>query len=138
MIQRIQTVYLFVGAILVVAAAILGDLFEYSTTDLPWFVPVVTVALALALLASLGAVFMYRRRERQRTVVVLAQILVLGALVALFIGRRGTGSMPGVETATTADWLLFALPVVAYLLFLLARRAIDRDIRLLKSVDRLR
>jgi len=138
MIQRIQTVYLIVGAALVVAAAVFGGLLEHTASDLPWYVPVVTVALALALVASLAAVFMYRKRDRQRTVVVLAQVLLLGALVALFIGRRGTGALPGVETATTADWMLFVLPVLAYLLFLLARRAIDRDIRLLKSVDRLR
>lgn len=138
MIQRIQTVFLAVGAVLVAVAPFAGELWRVPATEVPWFVPAVGVALAAAFAASAIAIFLFRMRERQRTFVVVAQLLTLAALVALFFGRRATATLPGAEGATTEDWLLFVMPAVAYVLFLLARRAIDRDIRLLKSVDRLR
>lgn len=138
MIQRIQTVYLAVGAALVATAPFVGTMWTDPMSDLAWAVPVVTVAFALAFLGAVAAILMYRKRKLQRNVVVLAQLMTLASLVALFLGRRTTESLPGTEGATQADWLLFILPAVAYVLFLLARRAIDKDIRLLKSVDRLR
>ena len=138
MIQRIQTVYLAIGVACIGAAPFAGSLWSGVASDQPWHVPVVTFALGLSFIAAFAAILLYRKRDLQRTVVVVAQLMTLAALVALFVGRRTTEALPGAQGATTADWLLFVLPVSAYVLFLLARRAIDKDIRLLKSVDRLR
>ena len=92
----------------------------------------------MAFLVSVAAIFLYANRRRQRMIVVVAQFVTLIALVALFIGRRSTESLPGAAATTASDWMLLLFPVVSYVLFLLARRAIDRDIKLVESVDRLR
>src|SRR6056297_3232490 len=84
MIQRIQTVYLFLGALALMA---------FGVFDLPWnsaaasthvwFVPSLIGLLVLTSGTALWSIFLYEDRERQRTVVVgvqLGTVLVAGVL----------------------------------------------------------
>ncbi len=141
MIQRIQTVYLVLGA------AALAALFFFesagrgaATAAHAWFTPTVLALGGLAAAAALVAVFLYTNRKKQRRVIVLAQVLTVLHMLALYGGLYLADTLT-VRTAQGLDLGALAtllLPLLAYLLFLLARRGVDRDIALVKSMDRLR
>lgn len=141
MIQRIQTVYLFLGGI---ALALLGvfDVPWSSTaaSTYTWFVPSLIGLLVLSAGGAFWAIFLYEKRKRQRSVVVGVQVgtlLVAGLLYgALYLTSELTFRGPdGILWSRSA---VLMLPIVAYVLFFLARRGIDHDIELVKSMDRLR
>lgn len=142
MIQRIQTVYLLVGA-----AALVGLLFfdsfwqSTAAATYDWFVPAVVGLSILTAGVGLVAIFMYNSLERQRRVVVGVQFGTVLTVAALYGGlflTQGLNVRTAVGALDTDKIIMLALPVVAYVFFYLARRGIQSDIKLLKSVDRLR
>ena len=74
MIQRIQTVYLFVGALVLAAFGFfeMPWVSEAAATYV-WFVPSLVGLLILTAAGALGAIFLYENRETQRSVVVAVQ-----------------------------------------------------------------
>lgn len=146
MIQRPQTVFLLLGAALLVAfAALTFTWLPGVARGLGLYAPLSMGAAALAAAVALVAVFLYKDRARQRTVIGAAQALALVALVpflaGLFIGSA--------EPATAADgmlvmgppvgaYLVAVMPLVAFVLLRMARRGVDRDIATIRSMDRLR
>ena len=141
MIQRIQTVYLILGAL---ALAALGAFDvpwnSQAATTYAWFVPALIGLLVATTGGALWAIFLYESRKTQRTVVVMVQvgtILLAGVLYGgLFMtGELAFGTGQGLEWGRTA---VLTLPIAAYALFFLARRGIDHDIELVESMDRLR
>lgn len=141
MIQRIQTVYLLLGAL---ALGALG-FFETpwsgaAASQFSWFVPSLVVLLIGTAGTALGAIFLYDQRKTQRTVVVGVQILTL-LLAGVFYGglySAGTLTVAGPSGLLWSRLLPLLLPIVAYGLFLLARRGIESDIELVESMDRIR
>lgn len=141
MIQRIQTVYLILSALA------LGGLFLVSTPwvstaadRLAWFEPVLVGLTVLAMIVEVGAIFLYRTRQRQRSVVLGAQILVLFILLVLIVGPYVAGD-PLIQSDgpwTVDKVITVVIPIAAYALLVLARRAIQKDIELVRSMDRLR
>jgi hypothetical protein len=141
MIQRIQTVYLALGAL---ALAALG-LFEMpwssaAAATYAWYVPSLIGLMVLTGGAAIWAIFLYEDRDTQRSVVVgvqVATVLLAGVLYGgLYLTSELTfGGPQGIDWGRTVALLL---PVLAYLLFFLARRGIDHDIELVKSMDRIR
>jgi len=141
MIQRIQTVYLFLGALALVA---LG-LFEVpwasaAASTYAWFVPSLIGLIGLTAGSALWAIFLYETRKTQRSVVVGVQIGTVVLASVLYGGLYLTselafGGTQGVDWGRTTA---LAIPILAYLFFYLARRGIDHDIELVKSMDRLR
>jgi hypothetical protein len=138
MIQRIQTVYLVLGAVVLAAGWFVGNVVGAPAASLPWFVPAAATLTGLAAACGLVAVFLYGDRKRQRSVVLLAQLLAVAAAGAVFLGQYLTGSLPRAEGAGLASTLLVAPPLLAYLMYRLARRGIEKDIKLVRSMDRLR
>lgn len=141
MIQRIQTVYLVLGALALLALA-LFDLFwnSHAAETLPWFLPLLLIFWAVAIALGLVAVFLYKNRKRQERIVFAGQLATLGLMVVLY-GGLYLGDELLVATAEGTDasrLLLLLLPVIAYILFYLSRRAIRSDIELVRSMDRLR
>jgi hypothetical protein len=141
MIQRIQTVYLVLGAL---ALAALGA-FEmpWSSTAAAthaWFVPALAALIVLTASTAIGAVFLYERRETQRSVVVGVQVGTALLAAVLYGGLYLTAELrfTGPEGVAWGRSAVIGLPIVAYVLFLLARRGIAHDIELVRSVDRLR
>jgi hypothetical protein len=141
MIQRIQTVYLILGA-----AALIGLLFfdslwsAQAASSYGWYLPAVAGVAGVTVLTSVTAVFLYTQRKTQRKVVVGAQLLTVVLAAALYGGLYLTDEL-AVRTAGAFNWskgAMLGLPIVAYLFFLLARRGIDHDIELVESMDRLR
>ena len=134
MIQRIQSLYLLLGAaFLVVFAALAGAWAEAVGAIYAWYPPVVLAAAGLAAAVGFAAMIFYKDRKRQRTVILVAQVLSL-VVVAL----AATGLFLVRAEAAPSRYLIALLPVVGYVLFRLAQRGVDKDIALLKSVDRLR
>jgi peptidoglycan/LPS O-acetylase OafA/YrhL len=141
MIQRIQSIYLLL------AVAMLGLEYTFdsvwkgpSAEAYSWFVPVTTGVFTLAAIGALGAIFLYSQRKRQRSLVVVSQVIALLGLLILFGTQFMTNSLPAVAASAVAfeAWAALACPVLAYLMLMMARRAIDKDIALVRSMDRLR
>lgn len=140
MIQRIQTLYLLAGAALL--AALLAVRWTWAVepfTAMGWFTPAVWALTILAAGLGFAAVFFYKNRSLQRTVIGLAQWAVLAlllavavAIVLIMVGDTGLGTLP----ASTPGALL--LPVGAYLFYRLARRGVEKDIAKVRSMDRIR
>lgn len=140
MIQRIQSLYLLFGAALVVLFLLFGAAWQDTLGAVyAWLTPAALVLGGLAALAALVAVFFYKDRALQRKITLAAQWLVL-ALVLALVGALAAVSLND-EAALVADaslYLSLLAPLVAYVMLRLARRGIEKDIALVRSMDRLR
>jgi len=140
MIQRLQTVYLLL-AVTFLAILFLADgaWTGAATANYDWYVPVSMGLFGLAAAGAVTAIFLYKDRKRQRSLVVAMQIVVLVALLLKVVLNSLAGGFASVSTDASFEyWVGFGAPVMAYLMFLMARRGIDKDIALIKSMDRLR
>lgn len=141
MIQRIQTLYLFLGAFALGGLGFFDPPWNSTAAATHvWFVPALIALIVLAGGVAIWAIFLYENRKTQRSVVVGVQIctvLLAGVLYGgLYLTSELTfGGAGGMNWGKTA---MLAMPILAYLFFYLARRGIDHDIELVKSMDRLR
>lgn len=137
MIQRIQTVYLLLGAIALGATLFFDSIWDSAATDaFAWFGPGLVILGGLAAAVALGAIFLYNKREVQLKVVVAAQVLTVLFMLVLYAGLYLVGAL---SEQIPADLLVgLILPVLTYVVLYLARRAIASDIELVRSMDRLR
>jgi hypothetical protein len=143
MIQRIQTLYLIVAALVsggLINAVYLWeenktlvyilDLFESTSLllkSIPAFFLVSTVL-------SLIAIFLFKNRKLQFVINrlnILTNLFLLGVLLYYLL------SLPG-ETVVSEKGIGVFIPIVVVLLLVLANKAIHKDENLVKSVDRLR
>ncbi|QXD15301.1 DUF4293 family protein [Rhodocaloribacter litoris] len=148
MIQRIQSLYLLLGAA-ALAVLVFG---LRATWQVPaaaaqsWYVPAVTGLGSLTALAALAAIFLNKDRRfpnrmlpglrLQRRVVVGVQVLAVVFLLVFFVGFYLAQALPRLTDA--GGILALGLPVLAYVGFYLARRGIDRDIRELEKAEQFR
>ncbi len=134
MIQRKQTVYLALAALALVSSFIVPAGVSAASSWLPAVAPGLSALIALG---GIYGIFQYADRARQRSIVLGLQYAALAVLlVALglrYLSRDMTVALD------TISWAMSAAPAaVAYVLFLLARKAIEKDIALVRSMDRLR
>ena len=141
MIQRIQTVYLFLGALALGALGVFELPWSSQAADVHvWFVPSLIGLILGTAGTALWSIFLYERRSTQRSVVVGVQIGTVLLAGVLYGGLYLTAEL-AFQSPGGVDWgkaAMLSMPVVAYLFFFLARRGIDHDIELVKSMDRLR
>lgn len=149
-IQRIQTLYFLLSAIVTAVALCLpvayfidgaGELFEMkplvlsSNEGLDYSVCALFVLLLVSAVAAVVSVFLFKKLARQiRTcafnIVVLGGYLVV-LVVFLFV-------IPGkLDASVEINWAA-CLPLVALILQVMALRAIFRDKRLLQEVNSMR
>ena len=137
MIQRIQTLYLFLAFVV--------------TGILPFFIPLWTmvdgkafffmqnqeyvIVLGLSTTLSLLSIISYKKRQNQFVMGRLNIILNL-ILLGLFVYR--SLNVSGETLAVSEKGIGMFLPIVAIVLLVLANKAIKKDEDLVKSVDRLR
>lgn len=137
MIQRIQSIYLLVAAI---------SLMFYALVAIPnasafgEFMGVRTLLIAIVLVVSagvLGSIFLFRNRKKQRMVVVALQ---WASLVCIILTGLVLYYIPAVLEATAGVYgVIVFLPLpLGYVFLRLGQRAIDKDIALVKSMDRIR
>lgn len=139
MIQRIQSVYLLLGSIAALAPIYFRN-WIVPAAGSPMVDSTVQIAAVLTALLALVVIFQYKNRDRQYQLTLGVQILTLILIVATISVLYLRGNLPGVEgTEASASLIaLLLLPFLAYVFFLLARRAIKKDIERVKSMDRLR
>lgn len=141
MIQRKQSVYLLLGALALSAIFLLDGVFDSQAAEtLVWYAPSLMVSCAVTLVLAVVAIFLYENRPLQQKMVIGVQVLDLVFMVILVGGMllTGTFELPSGGPNVVDRTLVLLLPVVAYVLFYLARRGIQSDMDLVRSMDRLR
>ncbi|MCH8557079.1 MAG: DUF4293 domain-containing protein [Balneolia bacterium] len=135
MIQRIQTVYLAV-AIFLNVVFFFSPLFTQARMDTSdWLLPMIAAASAFAIVLSLYGIFLYKNHARQIQIISYAclfQVIAIGSGAGIFMSM-GRYSHDSIWELTGLISLIFAL-----MFQLLAIRGIKSDVKLLKSMDRIR
>lgn len=146
MIQRVQTIYL------ILACVALAFLFKFpfatSTEPVPHLMadsiyniqdsPVLLGLVIGALLLGIAAIFLFKNRKLQ------SRLSILVIIASLFIPLVAVLLMVNEETSLTdasgiiEDQAGIYLPIVSLIFGFLAYRAISKDEKIVKSMDRLR
>jgi hypothetical protein len=152
MIQRKQTLYLMAAIILTVMClsmqigSFLVAGIEVARVYNLWYTalgqhyfdtwPLMAVLLPTAVIGTY-TIFMYRNRKTQALFCLLNVLLIIGWYVCYFV----VGQMTGNKSWGTVDfrpaWPA-VLPAIALILYMMARRAILADEKLVRSLDRIR
>ncbi|KAF5063220.1 hypothetical protein DSECCO2_296780 [anaerobic digester metagenome] len=155
MIQRIQSLYLLVVAILVAFVGVYpfaeilrtSDLSLYSlgikgllpvegSAQEPLFtVTPVVILVAVSFVLALVAIFLYKKRMLQIRLCVFSIVLLVGlqGLMYYYV-TAATSTIEG----ESSFGIVFIFPIVSAVLTFLALRAIAKDEALVRSLDRLR
>ena len=138
MIQRLQTLYLVLAALLLALFVGLADGWASTiAVDSSWLgglgygLAVVTAVVALV------AVGLYKNRALQRRVIYAAQWLDLALVVVVLVGLFVVTD-PEAPTAPVGLYLVALQPIVAYVFLRMARQRVTADIETVRSMDRLR
>lgn len=147
MIQRIQTVFIFVAALLV--GTLLGlkfadlsvgnELYTFSASgifngeNLIFDGLPIMIFIGLIVVLHFVAIFMYKKRIRQIRVMGFTVILLLGLFGMFFYFTYA-----GFESPKVAFKIPVAFPIVAIVLDWMAIRAIGKDEALIRSMNRIR
>ena len=136
MIQRIQSLYLFVCALLSALVPMFFPLWKdakqmpvYFTTDIIYI-----VGFGLTATMALISILLFKNRQNQFVLNRLTIILNF-ILIGLFVYR--TLNLSG-EASVSEKGIAMFVPLVSIVLLVLANKAIKKDEDLVKSVDRLR
>lgn len=141
MIQRKQSLYLLLGAVALSAIFFLdGTLSGRASELLAWYTPSLVVAASATSILAVVTIFLYENRPLQQRLVVVVQVLDLAVIMIMVVGMFLTGTLYlfGGGPDDLQRTIALFMPVVAYVFFYLARRGIQSDIELVRSMDRLR
>ena len=156
MIQRIQSLYLLIGIVLLALVFFLpvwswtaasGNLyynfspFGVSTNDTNfssplWFSLLMVVSVGGALALDTWALFAFKSQARQMTLIVFAQLLIVGFYGTL-LWQWFTLS-PDLPQGAFNPGLAILFPAIELVMSILAFRGVNRDRKLLRSADRIR
>ncbi len=136
MIQRIQSVFLFLQALIAGILPFFVNLWsdvkgvEFFAQNELW------ISIAFYASAALGliAIFLYKNRKNQfvlNRLNIILSLFLLGFFVYRSLNLSG-------ETLVSEKGIGMLIPIVSIVLLFLANRAIKKDEDLVKSVDRLR
>lgn len=139
-IQRWQTVFLFLGTVLMVLFCLLpfanvtvdAEIMKLHPSDFPVYL-ILNVLIAVLLFI---AIFLYRNLKRQKTVTLVSMVLIACSAVTGGITLYGPSAPEGAVDIIWGGGMV--LLIVALLLALAAYRGIKKDQRTLSSYDRLR
>lgn len=136
MLQRIQTIYLFIAALISGVLIFFVSLWSNETGE-PVYVEEVLIALGMFLgsaLISLITIFLFKNRKLQ---FVLGRLNILLNFFLLGVFVYWSLSLSGEMEISKKDIGMF-LPIISIVFLVLANKAIKKDEDLVKSVDRLR
>jgi hypothetical protein len=143
MIQRIQTIYLFLASI--VSGGLIFMFNLWSTLKEQIYVvdlfvkelisfKMIPIMFFVSAILSIVTIFLYKDRKLQFVVgriIILINLFLLALLIYLSLTLSG-------ETLVSEKGIGMFLPILAILLVVLANKAIKKDEDLVKSADRLR
>ena len=139
MIQRIQTIYLLLGALALGALGVFDAPWSgVAASRFSWFVPTLIALLIATAGAAIGAIFLHKdqeQRKAQRKIVIGVQILTLLLAGTLYGGSYWVGTLTFMSPDGTGRSVVLSLPIIAYGLFFLARRAIESDIERVERMN---
>ena len=139
MLQRIQTIYLILAAVVTGVLPFVFPLWKLqSGTELTefYFMMEMSYAALFGLSTTLSIVSILGFKKRQNQFVMGRLNIILNLfLLGLFVYRLLTLSG---ETTVSEKGIGMFLPIVAIVFLVLANKAIKKDEDLVKSVDRLR
>jgi hypothetical protein len=137
MIQRIQTIYLFLAFVITGLLPFVLPL--WRTTDGKEFLFIQTqvyvIIFGLSTTLTLFSIISFKKRQNQFVIGRLNIVLNL-ILLGLFVYR--SLNLSGETPAVSEKGIGMFLPILAIVLLALANKAIKKDEDLVKSVDRLR
>lgn len=136
MIQRIQSIYLFIAALISGVLIFFVSLWSNEAGE-PVYVEDVILALAMFLgsaVLSLVTIFLFKNRKLQ---FVLGRVNILLNFFLLGVFVYWTLTIPG-EMEISEKGIGMFIPVLSIVFLVLANKAIKKDEDLVKSVDRFR
>jgi hypothetical protein len=147
MIQRIQTVYLLISALLVASLiklkfadlAVNNELYTfvakgiYSGEELLFNGLAIFILIPIIALLQFIVIFLYKKRILQIRILVFCSVLLLGLFGLFFYFTYA-----GFTGAKVAFKIPVVFPIVAVILNYLAIRAIGKDEALIRSLNRIR
>ncbi|PWN07711.1 DUF4293 family protein [Rhodohalobacter mucosus] len=135
MIQRIQTVYLFLAAALNISV-FFTPIYRHAVNDPAGWIGIgFAIFLTLAFLIAAAAIFLYQNRSLQIRIVkagTYMQIVAIGFSAGILFSLGGFGTFLWQEVLSSG------LIVLALMFYWLAGRSIKKDEELVKSMDRIR
>ena len=143
MIQRIQSIWLFIAFLLVIVSTglFVNQVFlTAESTDVVYMAfrkynvilgVIFPLFLLIASLLSLIGLFMFKNRMKQVRLVVFSQLFIVLAYVVYLITFL-INSLP-LELG-----VILILPLLAFVFLIMARKAIIKDEKLVRSADRIR
>lgn len=129
MIQRIQSLYFTVAAVLLVLFAFMADfnLLHIAIKTINLFIP--AIASVVVSFLSLVVIFLFKNRNFQSKLSALLLLLV-AAVIAYFVYSFGIKLF-------YKEWTFYLLPAAMLFIFL-GKSNVEKDEKLVKSADRLR
>jgi len=134
MIQRKQSIFLFLAGLIGAVSAWFANLWKVATQ---WIQPddnaVTLILFLLSAFISIVVIFLFKNRKLQMKLNkanIVLNVLLIGYLV------YGLSKLPGEFGSEKGIGLL--IPFLSIVLLLLANRFINQDEKLVKSVDRFR
>lgn len=143
MIQRIQSVYLLLVAILSLGLTFFLSLWKEKSNEIFVFdlfsnnemlLKVIPICFFIAGVLALISLFMFKNRKLQfvlNRLSILVNLILLGILLYYLLNVSG-------EMKISEKGIGVYLPIVSIFLLVFANRRIQKDENLVKSVDRLR
>ncbi|MDR2224143.1 MAG: DUF4293 domain-containing protein [Flavobacteriaceae bacterium] len=138
MLQRIQTIYMIVAAVVMGVVPFVARLWTNALKQDVFFmqVPMFAILFGLSFTLSIVSIMSYKTRQKQfvyNRLNIISNFILLG----LFVYRSLNVSGEATELVSEKGIGMF-LPLVSIILLALANKAIKKDEDLVKSVDRLR
>jgi len=135
-LQRIQTVYLIISALIMGALYVWFPLIVSEANEVIIFKnePIVLGLLIGSVVLTMIAIFKFKKRQLQ-FVLNRLNIILNFVLLGVFVYRSLTLSG---ETLVSEKGIGVLLPIISIVFLVMANKAIKRDEDLVKSVDRLR
>ncbi|HHC78823.1 MAG TPA: DUF4293 family protein [Flavobacteriia bacterium] len=144
MIQRIQSLYLLIGAVISLGLTFVFSVWTTVANSVYYIMDLLTqdaitikmipILFIISGVMSLISIFLFKNRKNQFIVNrlnILINLILLGILIYHLLTLSG-------EMQVSEKGIGAVLPIVVIVLLVLANKAIKKDEDLVKSVDRLR
>lgn len=137
MIQRIQTIYLFIAFIMVGVLPFVFPLWTLSNGKDYFFIqnPFYVIVMGLSATLTIYSIISFKKRQTQFVTNRLNIVLNL-ILLGLFVYH--SLNLSGETPSVSEKGIGMFLPILTIILLVLANKGIKKDEDLVKSVDRLR
>jgi glucan phosphoethanolaminetransferase (alkaline phosphatase superfamily) len=96
------------------------------------------INVLVSIILSLLSILSFKNRKRQQLINKINFIVLLVLLIVMFIDFNNIASLLPIEKTEISYGIGMFLPIIALICILMANRAISKDEKLIKSMDRIR